>query len=186
MAHWPHWRHWLWPHCLVSLSGFIGLLALQFCSNHLSCQSPWLHRPLQLQWCQRPHQPKSAFPAGLIGHISLVSLGGFSGINNFSLVKLIGHISLVGLIGFSGWLARARKKLWWWIASFGYSLHNDMFPYHLAAAMQAAATHLELRVATSINKQNCQFVSIVFRCRLTVLQVLVREGELVVACAFLT
>jgi hypothetical protein len=47
-----------------------------------------------------------------------------------------------------------RKKGWWWIASFGNSDHNDVFvfPYCLAAAMQAAATHLELGVATSINE----------------------------------
>jgi hypothetical protein len=75
----------------------------------------------------------------LIGHISLISLGGFSGINGCSLVELIGHISLVSFIGFNGWLARARKKMWWWIASFGYSDHNDVFKYHLATAILAAA-----------------------------------------------
>jgi hypothetical protein len=43
---------------------------------------------------------------------------------------------------------------WWWIASFDNFNHDDMFafPYCLAAAMQAAATHLELGVATSANK----------------------------------
>jgi hypothetical protein len=76
---------------------------------------------------------------GLIGHISLVSLGGFSGIDGCSLVELIGHISLVSFIGFNGWLAHARKKMWWWIASFGYSDHYDVFSYHLAAAIQIAA-----------------------------------------------
>jgi hypothetical protein len=76
---------------------------------------------------------------GLINHISLVSLGGFSGIDDYSLVELIGHISLVGLICFSEWLARTRKKMWWWIASFGYSDHNDVFKYHLATAILAAA-----------------------------------------------
>jgi hypothetical protein len=35
-ANWPHRHHWLWPHCLVSLSRFIGLSASQFCSSHLS------------------------------------------------------------------------------------------------------------------------------------------------------
>jgi hypothetical protein len=33
-----------------------------------------------------------------------------------------------------------------------YSNQDDMFPYPLAAAMQAAATHLELGVATGANK----------------------------------
>jgi hypothetical protein len=51
----------------------------------------------------------------------------------------IGHISLVCLVGFSGWLAHARKKMWWWIASFGYSDHDDVFSYRLAAAIQVAA-----------------------------------------------
>ncbi len=72
-------------------------------------------------------------------------LFGFTILGLVSLVRLNGHISLIGLGCFSGWLARARKKLW-------YSNHNDMFPYRLAAAMQAAATHLELGVATSANK----------------------------------
>ncbi len=85
-----------------------------------------------------------SFIGGFVGYISLgliclVSLCGFSGINNYILVKLIGHISLVGLICFSGWLTRAWKKMWWWIASFGNSNHNDMFPYRLAAAILAGA-----------------------------------------------
>ncbi len=42
--------------------------------------------------------------------------------------------------------------MWWWIVSFGYSDHDDVFPYRLATAMQAAATPLELGVATSVNK----------------------------------
>jgi hypothetical protein len=29
--------------------------------------------------------------------------------------------------------------MWWWIASFGYSDHNDVFKYHLATAILAAA-----------------------------------------------
>jgi hypothetical protein len=29
--------------------------------------------------------------------------------------------------------------MWWWIASFGYSNHNDVFKYHLATAILAAA-----------------------------------------------
>jgi hypothetical protein len=37
------------------------------------------------------------------------------------------------------WLARARKRMWWWIASFGYSDHNDVIKYHLATAILAAA-----------------------------------------------
>jgi hypothetical protein len=82
---------------------------------------------------------------GVIGHISLVSLYGFSGIDSCSLVKLIGHISLVSFIGFNGWLARVRKKMWWWIASFGYSNHYDMFSYCLAAAIQIAAAETILQ-----------------------------------------
>ncbi len=37
------------------------------------------------------------------------------------------------------WLALARKKMLWWIASFGYSDHNDVFKYRLATAILAAA-----------------------------------------------
>jgi hypothetical protein len=29
--------------------------------------------------------------------------------------------------------------MWWWIASFGYTDHNDMFKYCLATAILAAA-----------------------------------------------
>jgi hypothetical protein len=29
--------------------------------------------------------------------------------------------------------------MWWWIASFGYSDHNDVLPYCLTAAIQIAA-----------------------------------------------
>jgi hypothetical protein len=76
---------------------------------------------------------------GLLGYISLVSLGGFSGIDGCSLVKLISHISFFSFIGFNGWLAHARKKMWWWIGSFGYSNHYDVFSYRLAAAIQIAA-----------------------------------------------
>jgi hypothetical protein len=79
---------------------------------------------------------------GLISHISLVSLGGFSGIKGCSLAKLIGHISLISFIGFNGWFACARKKKWWWIASFGYSDHNDVFKYCLATAILAAAAEM--------------------------------------------
>ena len=78
----------------------------------------------------------------LISHISLVSLGGFSGIKGCSLAKLIGHISLISFIGFNGWFACARKKKWWWIASFGYSDHNDVFKYCLATAILAAAAEM--------------------------------------------
>jgi hypothetical protein len=68
-----------------------------------------------------------------------------SGIDDYSLIKLISHISLVGLIGFSGWIACTMKKMWWWIASFGCSDHDDMFPYRLAAAIQAAAETIPQR-----------------------------------------
>ncbi len=37
------------------------------------------------------------------------------------------------------WLTRARKKMWWWIASFGYSYHDNVLQYCLAAAILAAA-----------------------------------------------
>jgi hypothetical protein len=78
--------------------------------------------------------------AGLIGDISFI--GGFVGFVGLSLVSLAGlnsHISLVGLGCFSDWLALTRKKMWWWIASFGYSNHNDVLKYHLATAILAAA-----------------------------------------------
>jgi hypothetical protein len=32
--------------------------------------------------------------------------------------------------------------MWLWIASFGYSDHNDVFPYCLATALQAAAAEM--------------------------------------------
>jgi hypothetical protein len=37
------------------------------------------------------------------------------------------------------WLALARKKMLRWIASYGYSNHNDVFKYCLATAILAAA-----------------------------------------------
>jgi hypothetical protein len=95
---------------------------------------------------------------GLIRHISLVSLGGFSGINTRSLVKLIGHISLVSFIGFNGWLACARKKVWWWIASLCYSNHYDMFSYPLTTAIQIAA-------AETIPQRRMQAAHRLLRCQ---------------------
>jgi hypothetical protein len=32
--------------------------------------------------------------------------------------------------------------MWWWIVSFGYSNHNDVFQYHLAASILAAAAEM--------------------------------------------
>jgi hypothetical protein len=79
------------------------------------------------------------------GHNKLI----ITAFGHSKLIKLIGPVghtnSLVGLGCFSDWLACVRKKMW-------YSDHNDVFPYCHAAAMQAAATHLELGVATSANK----------------------------------
>jgi hypothetical protein len=40
------------------------------------------------------------------------------------------------------WLALARKKMQWWIASFGYSNHNDVFKYPLGTAILAAAAEM--------------------------------------------
>jgi hypothetical protein len=124
---------------------------------------------------------------GLIGlnGFSLIGLVGFSGIDNYNLAKLIGHISLVGLICISGWLARARKKMWWWIASFGYSNHNDVFPYRLAAALQAtvAKTHeIAIKLASATKITNA---AIWYYCAaLLVLLSFICEGESVVTCAF--
>jgi hypothetical protein len=39
-------------------------------------------------------------------------------------------------------LALAKKKMCWWIASFGNPYHHDMFQYHLAAAILAAAAEM--------------------------------------------
>jgi hypothetical protein len=122
---------------------------------------------------------------GLIGHISLVNLGSFSGINNYSLVKLISHINIFGLICFSGWLACMRKKMWWWIVSFGYYIHIDVFPYCLTAAILAAAAKIhgvtiKLTSATKITN-----AAILYYCAaLLVLLSFICEGELAVTCAF--
>jgi hypothetical protein len=63
------------------------------------------------------------------------------------LVELNGHISLIGLGCFNGLLACAREKMW-------YSNNNDALQDRCfaAAILAAAATHLELGVATSANK----------------------------------
>jgi hypothetical protein len=37
------------------------------------------------------------------------------------------------------WLSLAKKKMCWWIASFGNPYHDDVFQYRLAAAILAAA-----------------------------------------------
>jgi hypothetical protein len=78
--------------------------------------------------------------AGLIGNNAFI--GGFVGFVSLGLVSLAwlnGHIRFVGLSCFNDWLACTRKKMWWWIASFGYSDHNDMFKYCLTTAILAAA-----------------------------------------------
>jgi hypothetical protein len=81
---------------------------------------------------------------GLIGHISLVSLGSFSGIDGCSLIELIGHISLVSFICVSGWHAHARKK---------YSDNNDMLQDQFAAAIPAAAARTNgVAMASSATK----------------------------------
>ncbi len=75
--------------------------------------------------------------------------------------------------------------MWWWIASFGYSNHNDVFPYCLAAAQQAAAakTHvvaIKLASATKITN-----AAIWYYCAaLSVLLSFICEGELVITSAF--
>jgi hypothetical protein len=83
------------------------------------------------------------------------------------------------------WLAQARKKTWWWIASFGYSDHNDVFPYHLAAALQAAAAKMhgvaiKLASATKITNAAIRYCC----AALLVLLLFICEKELVVTCAF--
>ncbi len=80
------------------------------------------------------HQPSRAHCD--IGFIC--SFVGFVGLSLISLAGLSSKISLVGLGCFSDWLACTRKKMWWWIASFGYSDHNDVFKYCLATAILAA------------------------------------------------
>jgi hypothetical protein len=38
-----------------------------------------------------------------------------------------------------------EEKMWWWIASFGYSYHNKVLQYRLAAAILAAAAKARSR-----------------------------------------
>jgi hypothetical protein len=40
------------------------------------------------------------------------------------------------------WLARARKKVLWWIALFGYSYNNDVLQDCFAVAILAAAARM--------------------------------------------
>ncbi len=62
--------------------------------------------------------------------------------------------------------------MWWWIASFGYSNHNDVFPYPLAAAILAAAETIPPRrmqaahrVATMSSATKISNAAIHFYCK---------------------
>jgi hypothetical protein len=136
--------------------------------------------------------------AGLIGNISLAGLiggisfiGGFIGFLGLGLVSLPGlnsRISLVGLGCLSDWFACSRKKMWWWIASFGFSNHIDVFKYRLDTAILAAAAETippwciqaahgvaMMSSATKIRNAAIHFIA---------QRSFVREGELNVACIF--
>jgi hypothetical protein len=80
--------------------------------------------------------------------------------------------------------------MWWWIASFGYSDHNDVFKYCLAAAILAAAAETipqqcmqaAHRVATMSSATKIRNAGNLFLLR--ILCSFVCEGELVGACVF--
>jgi hypothetical protein len=114
----------------------------------------------------------------------------FSGISGCSLVKLISHISLVSFIGFNGWLACARKKMWWLIASFNNSNHNDVLKYHLTTAILAAAAerippqHMQAAHGVAKMSSTTKISNAAIHFFLQILRSFVCEGEVVVQCAF--
>jgi hypothetical protein len=62
--------------------------------------------------------------------------------------------------------------MWWWIASFGYSYHSDVFKYHLATAILAAAEMIPPRgmqaahgVATMSSATKISNAAIHFYCK---------------------
>jgi hypothetical protein len=63
--------------------------------------------------------------------------------------------------------------MWWWIASFGYSNHYDVFSYHLATAIQIAAEETILQqcmqaaheVATMSSATKISNAAIDFYCK---------------------
>ncbi len=91
------------------------------------------------------------------------------------------------------WLAHARKKIWLWIASFGYSYNDDASQDCFAAAILAAAARTIFQqcmqaahgvaMVTSatkiINAANWYYCA-----ALLVLLSFVCEGELIVTCVF--
>jgi hypothetical protein len=80
--------------------------------------------------------------------------------------------------------------MWWWIASFGYSDHNDVFKYCLVTAILAAAAEMipprrmqaAHGVATMSSTTKISNAAIHFN--LQILRLFVHEGEFVVQCAF--